>query len=652
MYSIIWGFRLKSTDLREKQMFRCLVPTLSLLMLATLGAQDQAPTAPQDFHGTYEELNPAQRKLIDEWYAEYNQMTHDHSQPTEYNQFSMSTRSTFEAVTHALMSTELTDKSGKSMGSALDLVQSIESINGKVPHARGDLQFRIYVVLKPDALQKLKASNEFFRDRDNTVYHHGYPLNYREDGGAPSLQVSTAKDTRHADIDVDYRSAKFPQALINGHLTAANSDVRAGGNTQKHLQRWQGLADWWQNLFGFSEKTETAEESLAEGEIPAIPGKGDEKVEAAAADYLTTWLVEQKPNLSVAYLDSLSYSCLEEYGPDSGKVVSAGVAPYLAANEMAEVNRVIGKVGALQDAVEPLTLHDRNLKPVKQRYQTAFVLYQVSNGQAAEYMCDPDRAFDDFEKVRTEGTTNKYGGYFASVFRLKMPKAKSEAVTLLWKKAGKYWKVIAWDVEPEEATPDKMPDMRRRQAAAKTGPAETQASAEPDFVHASRDFLHSWLVADNFSHAATYFSERSDDCVLAYLPSDRPAPSTAADYAAYLRSAMTTVGEDVGPVQHLRDALEPVRPEHDDLKVVPHEGEGAYTVVAVPDYLAELFLCDQESSKHPYDSWPNPRRKAYGNFYATLFSLRTPGEHSAALTLLWAKEKESWKIIAYDLLAP
>src|SRR5215475_14393891 len=344
-------------------MFRCLVPMLSLLSVATLGAQSKAPTEPHEFHGTYEELSPAQKELIDEWYAEYNQMTHDHSQPSEYNQFSMSTRTTFEAVTHALMSTELTDKSGKSLGNALSLVQSIESINGKVPRARGDLQFRVYVVLKPDALEKLKASHEFFRDRDNTVFHHGYPLNYRQDGGAPSIQVSMAKDARHADIDVDYRSAKFPQGLVNGHLTAANSDVRARGNTQKHLQRWQGLSDWWQNLFGFPEEVETPEEKLAEGEIPALPRKGDDKVEVAVSDYLTAWLVEQKPNFSAAYLSSLSYSCLEEYGPESGKVVSAGVAPYIAANQMAEVNRVIGKVNTLEDAVEPLTLHDRNLKP-------------------------------------------------------------------------------------------------------------------------------------------------------------------------------------------------------------------------------------------------------------------------------------------------
>ena len=633
-------------------MFRRFIGPLTVFLAAALSAQNKGPTAPQELHGTYEELSPAQKRLIDEWYAEYNEMTHDNSQPTEYNQFSLSTRTTFEAVTHALMTTDLTDKSGKSIGSALDLVQSIEAINGKVPRARGDLQFRVYVVLKPDALQKLKASSAFFRDRDNTVYHHGYPLNYRQDGGTPSIQVSVAKDSRHADIDVDYRSPKLPEALFNGHLTAANSDVRAGGNTQKHLQRWQGLTDWWQSLFGLPEQVKRPENSTQEGEIPAIPRKGDKKVEAATSDYLTAWLVEQKPNLSAAYLSSLSYSCLEEYGPDSGKVVSAGVAPFLATNQMAAVNKAIGNVKTLQEAVEPIRLHDQHLKPVKQPYRAAFSLYQVSNALATELLCDPERAFDDFDKMRVEGSTSKYGSYFASAFRLKGLKGKSDAITLLWRKEGKYWKVIAWDVEPEEATPGKVPDTRRRRAAAKAPRAETQIRADPQFVHASHDFLHSWLVADNFDHASTYFSQRSNKCVLAYLPADKPAPSTSADYAAYLHNAMTSVGKDVGPVQNLRDAIEPVQPEHDDLKVLEHEGEGAYTVAAVPDYLVEMFMCDQESSKHPYNVSPDPKRKIYGNYYAVLLSLRTPGEHPAALTLLWAKDSEKWNIIAYELLAP
>ncbi len=209
-----------------------------VLGVSSVVAQNQASSTPPQFGGTYEGLSPAQRQLIDEWYADYNRMTGDHADPKEYNQYSLSTRTTYEAVTHALMTTPLMDKSGKSMGTALDLVQGIEAINGKVPRARGDLQFRMYVMLKPDALQKLKDSSEFFRDRDNTVYHKGYPLNYRQDG-TPSIQFSMANDGRHADIDVDYRSSGIPKGLFNGHLTAANSDVRAG---QQHADPLAALA--------------------------------------------------------------------------------------------------------------------------------------------------------------------------------------------------------------------------------------------------------------------------------------------------------------------------------------------------------------------------------------------------------------------------
>ena len=171
-------------------------------------------------------------------------------------------------------------------------------------------------------------------------------------------------------------------------------------------------------------------------------------------------------------------------------------------------------------------------------------------------------------------------------------------------------------------------------------------------MRASHEFLYSWLVADNFDHTSAYFSERSYNCVSDYLPSDQRAPSTSNEYAAYIRSAMTSVGQDVGPVQHLRDAMEPVQPKHDDLRIVHHTDEGAYTVIAVPDHLADLFLCDKESSQHPYDATADPKRSIYGNYYAILFSLRTPSEHSAALTLLWAKENQKWKIIGYEVLAP
>jgi hypothetical protein len=621
-----------------------------LFILLGLCAVAQEKPAQQQFTGSYEQLRPVQKRLIDEWYAEYNRLMNEHDSPSDYNQLSLSTRTTFEAVTHALLTTSLTNKAGQTMGNAIDLVQAIETINGKVPRARGDLQFRMYVVVKPDAVQTLKDSREFFRDRDNTVYHHGYPLNYRQDGGAPSIQFSIAKDGRHADIDVDYRSAKFPNALVNGHLTAANSDVRAGNNTQRHLQRWDGLTDWWRNLFGLPDSSDETPESIAaNGEVPPIPRKATGKLEDAVQDFLNAWLVEEKPELAAAYLSPRSFPCLTEYGPQAGKEINAGLAPYLAARDMAATNRLIGKPATLEGAVKPAPLADPSLRPLKQTYATAFRLYQLPNATAADFECDPERAFDDYDKARVSRTGTKYGNYFASVFQLKPTQGKGDTVTMLWAKEGNYWKVIAWDVEPEDAKPDAIPDTRQRSAAVHAPKALTKG--DQGLLHASDEFLHSWLVADNFTAAAGFFSPHSYDCASAFLSPGEQEPQTPEQYAAFLRSSLTTVGKDVGQVQHLRDAIGAVDPEHDDLKTVAHSGADAYTVVAVPDYLALSFSCHKLALTGQAPA-ADAQSKNYGKYYATLFALHTPGDHPASLAFLWSKEDGRWKIVSYSLMAP
>ena len=37
---------------------------------------------------------------------------------------------------------------------------------------------------------------------DNTVFHKGFPINYRQNGGTPSIQFSLSTDKTRADIDV------------------------------------------------------------------------------------------------------------------------------------------------------------------------------------------------------------------------------------------------------------------------------------------------------------------------------------------------------------------------------------------------------------------------------------------------------------------
>jgi hypothetical protein len=600
------------------------------------------------FGGTYEALNPQQKKLMNEWYSDYNKLTGDHASPTEYNQYSLSTRTTYEAVTHALMTTQLTDQSGNPMGSALDLVDAIEAISGKVPRTRGDLQFRMYVVLKPGALEKLKESQEFFRDRDNTVYHKGYPLNYRQDG-TPSIQFSMSKDGRHADIDVDYRSSGIPQGLFNGHLTAANSDVRAGNNTQVHLQRWHGLADWWRSLFGLPSATDDPNEGMLPGDVPPFPRKGDGKLEDAVQDFLQAWLVEDTPEVAASYFSTRSFSCLAEYGASSGRIVNAGNAPYVAAKYLGSISKSIGRVTTTGHAVQPESLTGRYIKPMKQAHMTTFVLYQVTNQMGLDYECDPDAAYEEQEKARVAKSEGKPGTYYASVFGLRSAKSKSDAITLIWTKEGRYWKVVAWEVEGEGSRPGIGRDTRLANAA---GPAAKQKmAADPAVVQASRDFLHTWLVNDDYDKASSYISRKCDACVDMFLPEGEKPPSGQEQYPAYIRETLNKVAQKVGRVEHLNEALEPVNPVHEDLRTVEHAGERAYKLVAVPDELASLFECEKRSKKHPY-AGDEAAKKVYGNYYATMFTFRTPGEHSAALTLLWGKDGGQWKILSYEMVTP
>ena len=618
------------------------------LFAITAPAQNQGATTTTPFPGTYAQLKPQQKKLIDEWYAEYNRLMHENLPPSDYDELSLSTRTTFEAVTHALMTTNLTDKSGQPLGNALNLVQSIETIHGKVPKARGDLQFRVYAVLRPDALQKLKDCTEFFRDRDNTVYHHGYPVNWRQDGGTPSIQISMAPDGRHADIDVDYRSSRFPTALFNGHLTAANSDVRAGNNTQRHLQRWQGLTDWWRNLFGLDmAEPDPQETAVATGDVPPVPRGGTGKLDDAVLDFLTSWLMEQKPELSAAYLSPRSYTCLEEYGPQSGNEVSAAAAPYLAARDLGVVSKFLGKPAKLENAVKAAKMNDARLKIVKQQYGNIFTLYSVPDGVAPEWECDDQRALKDFENARLTGKTNKYSRYYASVFRLEQPHEADQIVSLLWTKEGNYWKVVSWDAEPEESSPEDVPDTRKEIAET----PEEHTTADPELLQASHEFLRTWLVKKNFAQASSYFSPQSYACILSVLAPDQPRPANSAQYLNYMQAAMNTVAQDVGRAEHLADVVEPSDSDHPELKLVTHKGEDAYTLVSVPDTLAPALMCGTESKQHPYEATEATSPK-YGDYYGMLFALRTPGEHPASLSFLWAKDNGKWKIISYQMMAP
>ena len=224
----------------------------ALVIVTALAAGLSGQEPPPRFGGLYSALDARRQGLVDNWLSRFAEVTGQKIDPVTFydNTIKITEKATFEAITHALMTTALTDTSGASLGDALGLIERIDGVRGKIVGAAGDRQFRMYVQLRATALETMARSQQFRRGADNTIFHKGYPINFRGTGGAPSIQISTALDRRHADVDVDYRSSAFPLVMFNGHLTASNSDIRAGNNYDRHTGRWSGFPNWWRGFFG------------------------------------------------------------------------------------------------------------------------------------------------------------------------------------------------------------------------------------------------------------------------------------------------------------------------------------------------------------------------------------------------------------------
>jgi len=435
---------------------RRLTSLILALALAPAGvvAQQAAKPSQGDLYN-YKRLRGRQATLFEQWVAEQNKKNGSGLQPAAaYASLTTSQRSTFEAVTHALSRSRLTGEGGQPLrASALELVAGLDEIAGQIGGARGDLQFRLYVRLAPDAQDVLTQSREFFRDKDNTVFHKEYPTNFRQRGRVPTIQISIAKDGTHADIDVDYRSSRPPQALVNGHLRAANSDVRVGSNYVGHIARWFGLIRWWRVIVdpAYEAQAESAPAAAspaaapppvatAAGPAPVLTAEQiaeAKEVAGVAHDFLTTWLVKHDRRLADDYLTKRPAVCANLDGDQENETASGQTAIREFALLLDAGLKAKGKRRPLEATVAAIEPWDPELVFVDHQYKSLFALRGIQRDEAAEYMC---------ESSRLAGDPNAYGQYYLTTFTLKLAKESGGGLELLWTKEDGKWQIISYDI--------------------------------------------------------------------------------------------------------------------------------------------------------------------------------------------------------------
>ena len=589
---------------------------------------------------SYAELRPEQVRLIDSFIRSYNATTGSALVPQQvYDGARLSIRTTFDAVTHALLNAKMTDSQGKSLGRAIDLVDAVDQVMGEESGASGDQQFRLYVYLKPNAVDILSRSQEFSHDKDNTGYHKGFPICYRLKDGPPSIQFSVSRDHKLSDVDVDYRSSGFPKGLLNGHLTAANSDVRAGNNLALHDGRWSGLNGWWRDVFGQlgsggTPPKETTTERL--GNIPMNPGvKADQGVDKSAHDFLQSWVVAKESNKSVAYFSRRSYPCLEVLAQKTTPTVQQGMIRLHTMMAMQRFSDSLGAVNSVADVFEPAEKWSQASKPAKNAYPSEFRLVNLPEDMGQDEECVAILA--DESKKRSKEK------FFATAFRGKTGDSRNKVMSLLWAQEGGYWKIIAIRIE-DSSDAGLVPN-----SAALAVPAEEEprtVAGDPASVKDITQFYQTWIVKRDVVSASRFASQRSYECLGA--PSEDQKKLTP---IARIQFALEQPLTRIPTKANLSDMMLSMQPLNDLLPPVQQENSKAFTIMAVPDQMADSFLC-QHRHLPESSSDLKPADAKYGAYYLTASRFNYGEEQSPALLLLWTKEEAAWKIVSWAVELP
>jgi hypothetical protein len=416
--------------------------------------------------------------------------------------------------------------------------------------------------------------------------------------------------------------------------------VRAGNNLDRHDDRWAGLDGWWREVFGLlGSAAKPPKEPAAQrlGNIPLNPGvKADQGIDKSAHDFLQNWVVDKQPNRSVAYFSRRSYSCLEAIALKKDKPAAPGMVRLSTAMAMKQFSDSMGQVNSVGDVFEAAEKSSQGLKEEKNAYPSEFRLVSVPTDMAWDEQCVA------IEKDESGKSTKEK--YYATAFRGRQGDGRNKVMSLLWTQEGEYWKIIAIridDVSDVGIVP--------KNTAAQTEPAEEDPPSivgDPAAVKDITQFYVTWILKRDATQASHFASQRSYQCLAVASGAQRELTPLAR-----IESSLQRPLEKIPPGTNLLEMMSSVQPVNNLVRPVEQENSKAFAIMAVPDQMADSFLC-QNRHLPEKSSALKPADAKYGTYFLSASRFNFGEEESPALLLLWSKEKVGWRIVAWAVEVP
>jgi len=319
-----------------------------------------------------------------------------------------------------------------------------------------------------------------------------------------------------------------------------------------------------------------------------------------------------------------------------GNPAPAGMVRLRTAMAMRQLGDSLGIVHSVGDVFEAADRWSQGLKEEKNNYPSEFRLVSVPADMAWDEQCNRIGVDESVKSAKEK--------YFATALRGKQGDSSTKVMSLLWGQEGGYWKIIAIRIEDGSDA-----GIIPKNTAAQEEPAEEapqNIAGNPAAVNNITQFYLTWLLQRDATAASRFVSQRSYRC----LPVP-PVEQQNWSPLARIQSGLDKPLKRIPAGTTLAAMMSSVQPVNNFVRPVEQENSKAFAIMAVPDQMANSFLCQ---NRHLPEKSPELKlaEATYGTYYLSASRLNFGEEESPALLLLWKAEEVGWKVVAWAVEVP